>query len=1030
MDACSEMKIEDIDKTKLSKAPDKELYVLRLRFIQLWEKNFKGNQKQTVGELERSDFLEKYRLLINEMGKRNLTHSIADIDHAAFKKAIMGIDVPSLGDVVVTPDYVTIGGSFVKSPKDSNDIDVIIRENEDNRDEGFELKLSRLIQGQVKKNCHFIYAPAGPHSSFMPLFDKVLRAKEETRIVKVKEDYQKSAQDYYENLDKWNDAFEADYGELVKHLVGETVLSLGCGTGRVEKRLVKKDYEVEGVDNNDTALKMCENANLKTKKIDLEKEELPYEDGSFDTVIGLHILEHLEKPEKTIAEAERVAKKRVIFIVPLGARADITHKQEYKKLEDFKKLFDKADVHLVENGDNAATAAYKPPSIATGAKKTEKAMKLRPFGEFTPPKPTMANLTEAFKFEDIENWIKDRWPVAVEEKLNGFRVVAEKSGDKVKIWTEGRKDRTKQFSSLIGVLSKVPDDFILDMSIGIDRNGEPLPRIKLMTLMADEPELEEGDVIKATCFDLPYWKEDLHEKPLSERRKLLEMFYKKYLKDKNFALTNFVVVKNQKELETQFNKLSKLPQSEGVLIKALDSIWDTDGSIEGWAKIKIEAEIKVIVLARNTTKIAGTYNYKCGVLPGDSKFENLIEFKGKKYIDLGNTFNIKLKAEPGDVLTIGVEEIIPQDNVLDWLGPRVLDIDEDRKEPYFANQVIDIAAKANILQKAEEGNIDYKIDETGKAILQLHIMGIEEEKIDALKKVSAESVRSRSNPTKLRMLLKGAIGEQGCHIDLRMVRKGDDYFEGGEIMVGNLTGLTKLKKLDEGGKLRFGWKVPRKEEPTAETIRGPVSWMRAGKNKIEIIPPGEAGATTNKYGAMLILDDFLWTMTQADRHAKKLDIKGSTLFGDCTFLMAYVPVAEGRVWMISKLKIEEEKKFEKFVPIFDISKKEDEHIVCGIVYEPDVEDSQGDMASEEEIRKAAYQFMEEVQKFKVNHAGKGVRVKVLESYVAPQNLTIAGQFIKKGSWLLTTRVLDDKIWQKVKNGEITGYSMAGQARTA
>ncbi len=55
---------------------------------------------------------------------------------------------------------------------------------------------------------------------------------------------------------------------------------------------------------------------------------------------------------------------------------------------------------------------------------------------------------------------------------------------------------------------------------------------------------------------------------------------------------------------------------------------------------------------------------------------------------------------------------------------------------------------------------------------QLHIMGIEEEKIPELKRISKEANESRYNPTKLKMLLKGAIGEQGCHIDLRLVKKG------------------------------------------------------------------------------------------------------------------------------------------------------------------------------------------------------------------------------------------------------------------
>ena len=124
----------------------------------------------------------------------------------------------------------------------------------------------------------------------------------------------------------------------------------------------------------------------------------------------------------------------------------------------------------------------------------------------------------------------------------------------------------------------------------------------------------------------------------------------------------------------------------------------------------------------------------------------------------------------------------------------------------------------------------------------------------------------------------------------------------------------------------------------------------------------------------------------------------------------------------------EGKQFEKYVSVYPIDKADsEEHIVCGIVYEPDVEDSQGDMADEEEIRKAAYRFMEKTQTFKVMHKNQKVKVKVLESYIAPTDFTLAFQTIKKGSWVITVRVLDKKIWKSVKSGELNGFSMAGYA---
>lgn len=109
-----------------------------------------------------------------------------------------------------------------------------------------------------------------------------------------------------------------------------------------------------------------------------------------------------------------------------------------------------------------------------------------------------------------------------------------------------------------------------------------------------------------------------------------------------------------------------------------------------------------------------------------------------------------------------------------------------------------------------------------------------------------------------------------------------------------------------------------------------------------------------------------------------------------------------------------------------ISKSDDdEHIVFGVVYEPDEEDTQGDYATEEEIRKAAYTFMENGQDYLVMHKGTPADVCVLESYLAPVGFSVGEETVKKGSWMLTSRINDAEMWVDIKSGEFTGYSMGG-----
>jgi len=71
-------------------------------------------------------------------------------------------------------------------------VDIIIKNLEENRDEGLELKIGKLIEKEIKKSPKFTYIPQGPDGPYIPLFDLILKSKTETRKVKVKKDVIKS----------------------------------------------------------------------------------------------------------------------------------------------------------------------------------------------------------------------------------------------------------------------------------------------------------------------------------------------------------------------------------------------------------------------------------------------------------------------------------------------------------------------------------------------------------------------------------------------------------------------------------------------------------------------------------------------------------------------------------------------------------------------------------------------------------------------------------------------------------------------
>lgn len=110
-----------------------------------------------------------------------------------------------------------------------------------------------------------------------------------------------------------------------------------------------------------------------------------------------------------------------------------------------------------------------------------------------------------------------------------------------------------------------------------------------------------------------------------------------------------------------------------------------------------------------------------------------------------------------------------------------------------------------------------------------------------------------------------------------------------------------------------------------------------------------------------------------------------------------------------------------------LTKSDDpQQLVYGVVYEPDVEDAHGDFMDAETIEKAAHGFMEEYQNIDKQHDFKTNAGKVVESYVAPSDMTVGDTAIAKGTWVLVTKATDE-LWESIQKGEFTGYSLAGTA---
>ncbi|MBY8979175.1 MAG: class I SAM-dependent methyltransferase [Candidatus Lokiarchaeota archaeon] len=119
------------------------------------------------------------------------------------------------------------------------------------------------------------------------------------------------------------------------------ILDLGCGTGRHLLFLLKKGFEVYGLDGSPNGLKIAKDwlteenlsSELTCQKIE---HEFPYKDGIFDAVISIQVIHHnlMKKILFTVNEIKRILKPEgFIFLTFPLSQSFYVKKKNMKKVE-------------------------------------------------------------------------------------------------------------------------------------------------------------------------------------------------------------------------------------------------------------------------------------------------------------------------------------------------------------------------------------------------------------------------------------------------------------------------------------------------------------------------------------------------------------------------------------------------------------------------------------------------------------------------------------------------------------------------
>ncbi|MFX0135401.1 MAG: class I SAM-dependent methyltransferase [Candidatus Hodarchaeota archaeon] len=132
---------------------------------------------------------------------------------------------------------------------------------------------------------------------------------------------------------------------------GERILDIGCGNG-ILLTLVKSKYrELYGIDISNYALSIAKKHGVKTFKIDLNKEKLPFKDNFFDMVVCLDVIEHIFDPYYLLAEIHRVLKLKGELIISTPNIRFLKHlyslliKGRFPKTSNDFELYDGGHIH-------------------------------------------------------------------------------------------------------------------------------------------------------------------------------------------------------------------------------------------------------------------------------------------------------------------------------------------------------------------------------------------------------------------------------------------------------------------------------------------------------------------------------------------------------------------------------------------------------------------------------------------------------------------------------------------------------------
>jgi len=132
----------------------------------------------------------------------------------------------------------------------------------------------------------------------------------------------------YAGISKTYDSYRSYPDGLIKKIIelgrisqGKKVLDLGCGTGNIAWQIKNKiNADLIGVDVSLAMLKVAKDKSLEVICTDIDNQQLPFQDSSFDTVIGAYVIHQIKNLNFMLSECYRVLRDGVLVLLTSSHR--------------------------------------------------------------------------------------------------------------------------------------------------------------------------------------------------------------------------------------------------------------------------------------------------------------------------------------------------------------------------------------------------------------------------------------------------------------------------------------------------------------------------------------------------------------------------------------------------------------------------------------------------------------------------------------------------------------------------------------